>query len=309
MGLSDTKAMRSAKTWTFLGAAMAICLASLTGAQATVTPYVVSTSGFSEYTLIMDSPSGGYINQSTINGDAGIVSRGQSSNYNNDIINGSLDYTQSNFLKNFSSITVNGESALSTAPVNASAAASSFAQTVANFTISSGNALTSNYNQGLTLTASSDLNVFSIGNNSNVNGTIKLVGDSNDVFYINVYGNLNLSSIDIGNVSAKNVYWNIIGNGKVSLNNGTYYGSFLTYEASASQSLTINNATLEGNIYGGSMGLSSATINGVPLSEALAAPEPGSVAAIVLFGMFLFGSAAKRMWERRRQVPEEAAAA
>ncbi len=301
--------MRSAKTWTLLGAAMAIGLASLTSAQATVTPYVVSTSGFSEYTLIMDSPSGGYINQSTINGDAGIVSRGQSSNFNNDKINGDLDYTQSNFLKNFSSITVNGASSLNTDPVNASAAASNFAQTLANFTISSGHTLTSNYNNGLTLTASGDLNTYSIGSNSNVNGTVTLSGDSNDVFYINVYGNLNLSNIVLDGVSAKNIYWNIINNGKISLNNGTYYGTFLTYEASASQSLTINNATLEGNIYGGSMGLSSATVNGVPLSEALAAPEPGSVAAIILFGLFLFGSAAKRMWERRRQVPVEPAAA
>lgn len=299
---------RNSKTWIILEAVVIFCLASLSQAQATVTPYLVTPTGFSSYTILSDLSNGGNfnLNQSIVDGNLGVINSSLN-NSNNDTINGNLSYTQSQFSKN-STVAVTGKSSLDVTLATASTQAALFSKTIANFTVASNHVINGdNAGSSISLAAYAAVNVFQLTNN--INGTITLTGNSSEVFYINVTGAFNISGVVLNGVDAKNVYWNIISGSNVNLS-GSLSGTFLAYNSNTSQatSLNINNATIEGNIYGGSMNISNSTINGVSLGEALEAPEANSVFALSIFAALLFGSSLKRCWNRRRQVQVAAAA-
>lgn len=290
------------KAWVLLGVFAGLCLGGFSKAEATVAAQALDASGFREYALISDLSKGGAfnVNQTTVKGNVGVIGSTGATAANNDHFYGNLGYTGSSFTLN-STVAVSGVKAQDLSLSTAMQQAALFAKTMANFTPTQ---ILTGDRSNASVSGNGGINVVNF-TGVNVNGIVTLNGGANDVFYINVSSNLNISGIVLNGVSAGNVYWNLI-NGQSSNLTGSLYGTFLSFTSgNEAGTVNINNATVEGGIYGGTFNMNNVNVSGLPLAEApdpnAMAPEVNSYVAMLLFGAFLFGSSWLRAWKRRHQ--------
>lgn len=274
-----------------LGLAMLVCAS----ARATVTPYVLDDAAVKQYALLAKGSF--YVNNTTVNGDTGVIS-GQINAANNDNLKGDLVYQNGPFSLN-STISVSGEKRQDLTLSNTVSDASAFSMSMANFKATQ--TLAGNLNN-VTLTSTGDLNVINLRGN-NVNGTVTLSGDANDIFYINVWSNMNVSGIVLADgVLASNVYWNLLSSQNSNLS-GNLNGTFLAFNSGGTATkLNINNAQVTGNVIGGEMHISNTVITGISVQTAVpVVPETSSVVAMSLLALFVLGSSFVRNWQQRRR--------
>ncbi|MEI8234078.1 MAG: hypothetical protein WCH57_05270 [Verrucomicrobiota bacterium] len=287
------------KEFLLLGAVLALFLCSRSEGWATVAPYAVNDSGFSEFALVADLSNGGNfnLNQSTINGNTGVIGASSVNAANNDTLNGSLSYTTSSFdLKN--TVTVTGKTFQDATLSSAFLSAENFSQTIYKFTPTQ--IITGDFKDG-TLVGNGGVNVIDF-NGNNAKGTITLSGGSKDIFYLNVSSNLNLQGVVLNGVKAENVYWNII-NSQGSNLSGSLSGTFFAFSSSGqATSLNINHADISGAVFGGSLNMNNVTIGSIPIEgPSVLVPEASSYAALGAFSAFLAGSSLLRRWRSRQR--------
>lgn len=279
----------------FLGMALAFFFGGLAETRATITPYKVDASNFSQFALLSNGQFN--VNQSQINGNTGVVG-GATNGANNDTFNGNFSYSNSPLTLN-SSVNVTGVKAQSFTLASTISSAASFSQTIAKFTAT--RVLPGDVSGNTLLSGNGGVNVIDVRGN-NLNGTVTLSGGANDVFYINVHGNMSLQGVTLsGGVTANNVFWNILG-GNANLG-GTLNGTLLAFNGGGqTSSLNINNATVNGGVIAGNLNMNNVAINAIPPSvpdSAAMAPEVNSKVVLGLFVSFLLGSAALRFWKSR----------
>jgi hypothetical protein len=152
------------------------------------------------------------------------------------------------------------------------------------------------------ITGTQAVNVVNV---SSISHDLTISGSANQVFVINVTGSsgIKLSNVMLsGSVTAKDVLFNITGNGKVSLGSGTVNGTFLDI---GSGSISLNGTKVYGEIIAGSGGVTttnSAAINAEPFAggAAVAAPELPSIAMAGAACLLLLGRAAVARFKRSR---------
>jgi choice-of-anchor A domain-containing protein len=288
------------KTWMFLGMVLGLCLGTFSESRATLTV----PSGLDEYSVVAGSSL--TINDSTISkGDVGIV--GGSFSGNNDNISGDFGYGSSVSLNQTVHASGTAQDLGLSSEFTLAKNFSSQIVTLANS--ASALDIAGNYN-GITLTGNGGVNVINFNDYSgNLNGTIKLTGNANDIFYINVDAHFNITGVDLEGVSASNVFWNINNGQSNNLNNGYFAGTFL----STNSQISFSGGTLNGNVYGSNVGLYNMNVSGIQYETAGAdasamAPEVNSKVALSLFAAFLLGSSWLRSWKNRRQELKSASA-
>lgn len=277
-----------------VGAVLMLFLGSLSQGWATVSPTVVSDSGFDSFALMSN---GGNLNLNglTVNGNTGILGVSSLQGSNNDAFKGDLSYTTSSFGLNNNTVT--GKTAQDTSISTAFSSAQTFSSTLDNFKATQ--STVGDFTNGVTLAGNGGLNVINF-HGANAGGVVTLTGGANDIFYINVSSNnLNLSGVVLNGVKADNVYWNIV-NGSTSNLTGNLSGTFLAFNNS---SLNITNSTLSGAVFGGSLNINNVTITALPvdMTTTTLVPEASSYAALGVFAALIAGSSVLRWWKSRQR--------
>ena len=280
--------------------ALAFLLCWVADAGATVAQYV-DPSGFEKYALISDTRNNGKLNfnSTVINGNTGILGNSLDG-LNHDKINGNLGYSSSSFELE-DGLKVSGVVSRDLTLANTFQKAADFSKTIAGFTPTL--TIGSDINNGTRITGNGGINVIAM-NGVNANGVITLDGSANDIFYINVKSNLNISGVVLSHgVAANHVFWNII-NGQSNNLTGTLNGTFLAFNASGNATqINLSQATLNGDLFAGSLNMNNVNINGLPSTSDLVGmamvPEASTKMAMGLFAGLIFGAPLLRRFRNR----------
>jgi len=268
-----------------ISAAAFLCLVlgGFSATQAVVTPFPSSLGQYA----VLSNGSFGANGIKVYDGNVGVQSL---SGANGGVINGNVDYTS----YVHSSVKINGTESQSFTLGTTMSDAINFSTSLRTTAYTQ---LITNSNLPIpTIVGNGSENIINI--KADVHSQkITLSGGANDIFYINVFNTLDLTGVILNGVAEDHVLWNIMG-GNANLS-GNLTGTFLAVSngQAAQLSVTGGSTTVKGALIGGSMNLSSTTINGVSFSAAAAttmAPEASSMAAMGAFGCFLLLSSSKK---------------
>ena len=135
-------------------------------------------------------------------------------------------------------------------------------------------------NSPTTITGNGGINVINIS--GNIASSLILSGSANDVFIVNVTGNLNLKgkdSLGIIGVTADHVLYNFTGAGTVSIGgNSTVYGTFLAPMSAVKVSGVVNGAVIAG---GSNLSLNGSVVHEIDFTGQLPNAGTASISGTV----------------------------
>jgi hypothetical protein len=244
-----------------------------------------------------DSTSGTAINASnvTINGNVGVSHLSTLSNMAPSTINGNVYFQDTG--------SVSGPGTFNGSLIQQSmtqAVADAFAANTGNAALTPTQTFSGDLTSAKTFTGSGGLNVINISGGINLNNAnLTLSGGKNDIFVVNVSGNLSLTgtaSLLVSGTPISNVLYNFTGG------SASKHGSFDTHVGDLVQGTTLApyynmnlDGTWEGGLIGGPLNiglLSNASVTQNPFSPGV--PEPTSLLAMTVTGGLFLGGYLRR---------------
>lgn len=282
-----------------LGLALALLLCGRAESEATLTP----PAALGQYALLSN---GSFTaNHSTIEGNAWLKS-GSLTSSNGSVFQKNFSYQTGSLNLNNNSNKVYGVTSQNADLETTVNTVAEFSQNISKLGVTTP-ALNGDLSGKITLTGNGSVNVVDINaaaHGKNFNGSLSLSGGANDIFYINVFSNMDLTGLLLsGGVEAKNVFLNIVSgqNAKIS---GEINGTVLAFNPQNKKATSLEiNATIYGDVAAGDLKLSDGTtIKGIAAQSTVAmAPEASSMAAMSLFAIFVLASSSTRFWKNKLQ--------
>lgn len=284
-----------------LGLALALLLCGRSEGQATLTVPTV----LSQYALISNGSFSA--NNSTVEGNAWLKS-GQLTSSNNNVFQKNFSYQDSSLNLNNNSNKVLGTAAKVSGLETTMNSVAQFSKSIS--TLEATKNFNSNISGNTVLNGNGGVNVIDFnGSSYNFNGSLTLNGSASDIFYINVFTNMDLTGLLLnGGVTANNVFLNILSGQNAKIRN-TIDATVLAFnpQNQHATSLEITNATIYGAVVAGDLNnMGGSTIKGIAVTQipVAMAPEASSVAAMSLFAIFVLASSASRFWKNRLQTQQ-----